>query len=243
MNGIERLENRIKKIEAGRILDIASGRGNFVYYIKEFNSNDGIFCIDTNEELSKFYDKEFPEENIKFIPMNAYELTFADDSFDSISISNSIHHLEDPEKVFSEMKRVLKKNGTIFINEMFSDNQDKPRNTHTRLHNWWAKIDSLCGIIHHEVFKKERLLEIAKNAFIGFDIETIEYYQPFEDPFADNVLKQMNSYIDMYIERARKASLDKELVSEGEEIRDILYNNGYSPSGAMFLILKKSSEK
>gem|GEM_PF-1454778 len=243
MTGIERLKERIKKIDAGKILDLASGNGNFVYFIKEFKSNDGIFCVDTNENLSQYYDQEFAHDNIKFLPMDASSLRFRENLFDSVSISNSIHHLKNPKKVFSEMKRVVKENGILIINEMFSDRQDKHRDTHTRLHNWWGRIDTASGNYHGEVLKKDDLIDLLKEEFKGFEMEIIEYYQPFEDPYAPNVLKQMSSYIDVYIKRAKKANLSEELIVEGEEIRDILYNNGYSPSGSLFLILKNKTGK
>jgi ubiquinone/menaquinone biosynthesis C-methylase UbiE len=53
---------------------------------------------------------------VSFFLENAYELSFTDNSFDSIVGSSVLHHLEI-EKAVSEMFRVLKPGGNIFFTE------------------------------------------------------------------------------------------------------------------------------
>ena len=45
--------------------------------------------------------------------MNAENLQFEDESFDTVCIPHSLHHLASINKVLAEMKRVLKKYGNF----------------------------------------------------------------------------------------------------------------------------------
>ncbi|NIV31266.1 MAG: methyltransferase domain-containing protein, partial [Anaerolineae bacterium] len=51
------------------------------------------------------------QERTDFIQMDAARLGFADESFDTVSISASLHHLADASPVFAEMGRMLRPGG------------------------------------------------------------------------------------------------------------------------------------
>lgn len=58
---------------------------------------------------------------------SGYELPFQDDSFDMVALFDVIEHIPDDHRVLSEVRRVLKPNGQVFISVpayqfMFSQN-------------------------------------------------------------------------------------------------------------------------
>lgn len=54
---------------------------------------------------------------IKFLQGDAYQIPFADDSFDIVTCQTVLLHLKDPLKALFEMKRVLKKDGLLICAE------------------------------------------------------------------------------------------------------------------------------
>ena len=82
--------------------------------------------------------------------------------FDTVAISNSLHHLGDIDKTISEMLRVLKPNGKIIINELICDNQNEKQLTHVYLHHLHADIETILGITHNKTLSKQEIFDIAE---------------------------------------------------------------------------------
>ena len=78
-------------------------------------------------------------KGIDFVKMDAQEMTFADASFDTVCIANSLHHVADLRRVLAEMARVLRPKGRFIVAEMYCDGQTDPQMTHVLLHHWWAQ--------------------------------------------------------------------------------------------------------
>ncbi|MBN1620757.1 class I SAM-dependent methyltransferase, partial [candidate division WOR-3 bacterium] len=100
----------LRQISGKRILDVATGLGaNIEHLINSLKSYEEIIGIDIEKPeriLAPDRESVFKRERIKYVQMDAGHLEFEDNSFDTVSIGNSLHHLEDPVKVLSEMYRV-----------------------------------------------------------------------------------------------------------------------------------------
>jgi ubiquinone/menaquinone biosynthesis C-methylase UbiE len=102
-----------------KVLDICCGTGDQAFHYGE----RGIIAtgIDLNAEMIKMVEKRkesFGLTNISFRVADAKELPFKDNSFDFASICLGLHGIERDgrDKVISEMKRVVKREGfLIFI--------------------------------------------------------------------------------------------------------------------------------
>ncbi len=53
-----------------------------------------------------------------FHPATTYDLPFGDDSFDLVTASLMVFHLDDPARAFKEVKRVLKDNGKFLYSDL-----------------------------------------------------------------------------------------------------------------------------
>ena len=106
-----------KYINTGRVtrlLDIGCGTGRFTLPIaKQFNCR--VTGADTSlEMLAKAKDKD-RERIIQWDIQDIHGMTYNDESFDVIFMSNVIHHCDMPLKALCECYRVLADNGVIMI--------------------------------------------------------------------------------------------------------------------------------
>lgn len=53
--------------------------------------------------------------NIEFMPMDVHRVTFSDESFDVVASRFAAHHFADIRTALTEMTRVLKTGGTMYI--------------------------------------------------------------------------------------------------------------------------------
>jgi len=113
----------------GNVLDI--GNGGLVYY--DISKATSLTIADLAAELlanpkklhkGKFVDLK--KKNLKIVEADVMDLPFQDESFDVVTMFNVAHHLsvdkkadskKNVEKAFSEIYRVLKKDGLFVLHE------------------------------------------------------------------------------------------------------------------------------
>ncbi|MFI5219992.1 MAG: bifunctional demethylmenaquinone methyltransferase/2-methoxy-6-polyprenyl-1,4-benzoquinol methylase UbiE, partial [Bacteroidia bacterium] len=110
------------------ILDVATGTADFAIEALTLNPQQ-VTGIDISEKMLekgkiKIVKKKF-ENKIKLFIGDCENLSFADQSFDAVTVGFGVRNFENLEKGLSEIYRVLKKNGTLIILE-FSTPQSFP---------------------------------------------------------------------------------------------------------------------
>jgi SAM-dependent methyltransferase len=139
-------------LSGGRVLDVATGTGGFVQFLldglRDYAEIVGIDAV--GERAAAFSAALGDRADVRFEQMDAHHLVFPDGSFDTVSISNSLHHVADPAPVLAEMLRVLRPGGHLVVNEMYRDGQSETQTTHVLLHHWWAAVNRLRGEVHRE---------------------------------------------------------------------------------------------
>lgn len=119
-----RLFAEINQLPPGELLEIGVGNGTHLHHYKLHQ----ITGIDTSPAMLKKAGQKL-RGNIRLLQMNGEELLFPDESFDYIVLSHVIAVVDDPERLLTEVYRVLKPNGKILILNHFTPN------------NWLAVID------------------------------------------------------------------------------------------------------
>jgi ubiquinone/menaquinone biosynthesis C-methylase UbiE len=113
---------RIKKYVLGKnyknktLLDIATGRGYIAIEMAKLGLN--VIACDLSPEAIKNlnkYKKQFKLKNLKLVECKAEELPFKTESVDYITANAILEHIPDEMAAVEEWKRVLKKNGKMFI--------------------------------------------------------------------------------------------------------------------------------
>jgi ubiquinone/menaquinone biosynthesis C-methylase UbiE len=95
------------------ILEIGSGAGGILTYLNAKNRDAIDPLEDFYSSVPEFVKQRDPE--VKYLKAKAESLPYDDLSFDLIICDNVIDHCDDADKVFSEMKRVLKDSGNIYL--------------------------------------------------------------------------------------------------------------------------------
>lgn len=103
---------------AEKILDFGCGDGISCAFFNKYFPNSTITGIDVSLESIKIaINKQIP--NASFIHYKNEKLPFKDESFDVVFIACVLHHInkQNHRNLINELKRVLKKNGELFIFE------------------------------------------------------------------------------------------------------------------------------
>jgi ubiquinone/menaquinone biosynthesis C-methylase UbiE len=99
--------NLLPDLNDKSVLSIGCGSGEDSNHLKKIGAKNST-GIDLSSGLIEIAKSSYPE--CEFLKMNMDKLDFADSSFDFIYSSLAIHYVEDWEKVFKEVFRVLKPN-------------------------------------------------------------------------------------------------------------------------------------
>ncbi|MDR0919030.1 MAG: class I SAM-dependent methyltransferase [Oscillospiraceae bacterium] len=113
----------IEPTDGVAILDVGCGNGNLISAIKT-KADINAFGIDISSEMIKECKKTYSD--INFQVSNGEHIPFEDNFFDYLTICCVLHHLNNPEKFFSEAKRVLKIGGTLIVGEPWIPPVAKP---------------------------------------------------------------------------------------------------------------------
>src|SRR5665648_563339 len=121
MYQLAELQKYLKRISAGHLLDVATGEGDFLLFLLEsFSSFDSATGLDINPENLKIARNKIGRQKVDFLQGNVRRLPFEDNYFDTITVSNSLHHFDNPVKAIQSMLRVLVPGGLFVINEMIN---------------------------------------------------------------------------------------------------------------------------
>jgi len=115
---LERLYQRYhfacKYISGGSVLEVACGSGMGLGYLSGYASRVVGGDIDRiNAEAAALYHRR--NGKITVLELDAHDLPFDDESFDTIVLFEAIYYLEKPEQFISEAHRLLKNSGHLII--------------------------------------------------------------------------------------------------------------------------------
>ena len=104
------------------VLEVATGTGLVACHIA--GGVKHVTATDFSESMINVAKKKHAPANVNFSVEDATALSFADNSFDAVIISNALHIMPDPTRVLSEIRRVLKPSG-LLIAPTFSQSRTK----------------------------------------------------------------------------------------------------------------------
>jgi len=110
----------LAQLQAGyRVMDVASGSGLATFMAAEVVGPGGsAIGVDLSETMVTLARKRAAEEgvnNVEFIHMDAEELEFSSDSFDTVLCALGLMLFPQPNRALSEMRRVLRTGGTAAL--------------------------------------------------------------------------------------------------------------------------------
>ena len=112
-----------------KILDACCGAGLYLSILKDLTKDGNLTGLDISSEMLKIASKFC--KNLKL--GSVYKLPFDDNSFDLVTCSSALHHLDNLEGAISEIYRVLSPSG-VFVS-------DYDNNLHfAKIHNIMKKL-------------------------------------------------------------------------------------------------------
>ncbi len=115
------LRNMITIDNIDKALEIGCGNGHGSKLIKKYFNPRNILSIDLDEKMIKLAEKKNNDQSISFLQMDASKLNLPDKYFDAIFDFGIIHHIPNWKDCLNELKRVLKVNGKIILEDLSSD--------------------------------------------------------------------------------------------------------------------------
>lgn len=123
------VEDVVKQLPAGRLLDVGTGPGYVPIEIARRSKEvfvDGIDLTERMIEIARINAQEANlEDRLSFQVGDGKEMGFKDESYDMIISTASLHHWKDAAKVFNEMYRVLRPGGEAWVLDPCKDSTDR----------------------------------------------------------------------------------------------------------------------
>lgn len=230
---------KLKTLSGGRILDVGTGSGQLVKQLVDaFMNFTEIIGIDSSERAIEAASKNFTDDRIKFIKMDASSMSFDDNSFDTVCISNTLHHLTEEEmyKTLKEMKRVLKPGGFFILCEMYKDNQTPKQLGHVYIHHFGAELDRIKGVTHNETFDRQDIIDITANIGITL-VDELDYVEDGE--CSSEEINEIIEAVGNKLEGLKNDSCYDCLKTKWKSVKNHLLNIGLGSATELILFGRK----
>lgn len=237
---MRKLQNLFKSYSGAKILDVGTGNGNFIRILMDLDDGfDSIVGIDVLNSAITACNANFNDERLEFIKMNILNSGFEDDSFDIISLSNSLHHLKDIERTLLEMERILAPGGILIFCEMMSNNLSKSQKSHLHMHHFAAEIDRERGATHFETFSdKEILKHLTEKSKL--DIKDVwEFVTPKTEKVSEKEFEWLFETIDRVQEKIEGTEKIEYYRKKADKVKKYIRKNGFDSATQIIVVLGK----
>lgn len=179
----------VEELELGKgdkVLEVGCGNGYYLNLLNRIDKKLDLVGIDNDPRALKDAKIFINDTRVKLILKNALDLPFKNKSFDKVIISEVIEHVENEQKVLSEIYRCLKPGGIMVLTTcninypFFWDPINWVLQHFFRTHfksGFWAGIWNQ----HLRLYKLSEIEKLIRKA--NFKIETSEYLTRWCIPF------------------------------------------------------------
>jgi len=210
------LEEFLVAYDAGNLLDIACGGGRFTRLLVDgCRSWRSVGGVDIREGVRKDFLSVMGTDSVRFVasPIADFLGDAVADPFDTVSISNALHHLEEVGDVLRQLRDVVKPDGTLILCEMYADDLTTAQQTQRDLHAMMAELHRAAGEYHRSV---STIAEIdVMVAAAGLDVR-LRFHEANDTPPAGD--SPMVSRLEEAISRAYPESAPADVVTRRDEL-------------------------
>lgn len=167
-----------------KILDLGTGNGYLSFPIAKKYTDVSMVGLDIVEkalEVNRIKAEIESIKNISFITYDGHSFPFADNEFDMVISRYALHHFPDIQKSISEVSRVLKSGGFLFISDPTPNADDTSRfvdeymqlkkDGHIKFYTKaeWKQICKNCGLNFTDSFDSSIRFPKKKDTAYGFE--------------------------------------------------------------------------
>ncbi|MBN1157750.1 MAG: methyltransferase domain-containing protein [Bacteroidales bacterium] len=236
---MDQLRSRLGTYDAGMILDVAIGRGGFLKFVLgAFGTWNGAAGIDINPDSLETAKSVLGSLPVTLVKGSALSMPFPDHVFDTVTLSHSLHHMEDTEGLVAEIARVCKAGGLILINEMINDQATTMQENHMLYHHLISEIDNQLGHYHRDLYSTKELKNLINES--GFQI--VEQFLHEETKGSgtrkediDELVRSLNRRIEMLHNTEYYYFYENKI----HEVIDRLQKDGFHKPKEMAVFLRK----
>ncbi|VAX17795.1 SAM-dependent methyltransferases [hydrothermal vent metagenome] len=150
-------------------LEIGCGNGYGTKIIKKHFNPKNIIAIDLDKRMIEIAEKRNKDNTVNYKVMDAAKLDFPDNYFDAVFDFGIIHHIPNWKDSINEIKRVLKPNGEIILEELSIETFTKG------IGNLWRKI---LDHPYQKMFTSDEFKNYMRE--IEFQIENYKEFNPLK---------------------------------------------------------------
>jgi 2-polyprenyl-3-methyl-5-hydroxy-6-metoxy-1,4-benzoquinol methylase len=160
------LEDFLRTRDGGVVLDIACGGGAFTKRLTEsLQSYGSVTGLDIKAEARETFLQTVQGQDICFVAGSIHDyVRSTGNSFDTISVSNALHHLQNVGDVLKDVANLMRDSGIVIVNEMHSDDLTPAQQTQHDQHRFLADLQRASGEYHRETFSRAEILGFVTNA-------------------------------------------------------------------------------
>ncbi len=240
MYELSELRSYLENACVGHLLDVATGEGDFLRFmldsVASFDSATGL--DPSKERLASAKNKLFPYK-VDLVHGNVRKLPFEENYFDFVTVSNALHHFEQPVKSIQSMMRVLVSGGRLLINETICDGLNPAQESHLEYHTLKADIDTAKGVYHRHTYTKQEIVNLLQEAQVQVEKTILTENEP---PMLNSKEKiwQFSHKIDELIASAAELPLKNSYESRGGTLKEKIRENGFQLPPQLTLIAYKA---
>lgn len=240
---MKRLAELLKGLQRPKILDVGTGGGGFVDLIQSVYSDYGtIIGIDTNNRAIEAFQGRFKDERITCQQMDVLHMTFEQETFDVVCLSNTLHHLDNIQETMDAMIHVLKQGGFLIINEMYSDVDSEAKKTHVLMHHFWAEVDRFNGVTHHETLKRQTIVDVLDKlagvqALEAWDMTGFEEQ---DSEISEEDYRYLEKTLDQSVSRVPASQNQEVYVKKADDLKKRLRDVGFDSANQLLVAMQKA---
>ena len=233
------LKAQLRALSLKNYLEFGCGRGVFLKLVLDNNSTwQTITAVDIDESAIRQTRELLADYNINYIINHTLPLPVEDAAFDTITLSNVLHHLQDKTGTLQELYRILKPDGRLVVSEMIPHQLSAAEQVHQDFHNLRVKIERHKHNFHDAAYSEQQILSCLESA--GFKPGgTALFHEERENVRDPAEIRQMSDFIDRQVSDVDDPAMQEELSAFAAGLKARLQTHGVKRTPQFFVVAVK----
>jgi ubiquinone/menaquinone biosynthesis C-methylase UbiE len=96
------------------VAELGCGPGYYCNYLAKLTTNT-VYCVDKERDFIEEAKRYVNSQNVVFLVEDAGRTSIPSSSVDKVLLANSFHDFRDKQRVYEEIKRILKGDGKVIV--------------------------------------------------------------------------------------------------------------------------------